>query len=84
MKRYQVYLNPNSVEILDGFEKETKISRSKIIRDVTDRLADQLLSVVPQKTPKKYLLDDLVGSIKIKGKKQTNYAQNVDDIYLKD
>lgn len=36
-------------------------------------------------TPKEtYLLDSLVGSIKLKGKKKTNFANNIDEIYLRD
>ena len=86
MKRYQVYLNPHSVAILDDVQKFTDISKSKIIRESIDRLAQNISKVfASQKTPPKtYILDSLVGSISVKGKKKTNYAEHVDDIYTLD
>lgn len=83
MKRYQVYLNPHSVSVLDEFEKISDISRSKIIRSVIDRVAQQLSVAVAEKrkSNKKYLLDDLVGFIDLKTDKETNFAENVDEIY---
>lgn len=87
MKRYQVYLNQNSVSILDDFTKPINISRSKLIQMVIDAVASNLTKVfISTNTPPKntYILDSLVGSIKIKGKKETNFAQNIDEIYLSD
>ncbi len=86
MKRYQVYLNPHSVSVLDDFEKYANISRSKLIREAIDRLAQNLSRVfvaknqVPQE---KLILDSLVGFIK-DGQKQTNYALKDDKVYLAD
>ena len=85
MKRYQVYLNPHSVSILDDFEKNANISRSKLIREAIDRLAQNLAHVFVAKNvpPKeKTTLDSLVGFIKLKGQKQTNYALKNDRAYL--
>ncbi len=87
MKRYQVYLNQTSVSILDDFAKPINISRSKLIQMVIDSLANNLTKVfVSTNTPPKktYILDSLVGSIKIKGSEKTNFAQNIDEIYLSD
>lgn len=89
MKRYQVYLNPYSVSILDEFETFTDISRSKVIRETIDSVAQKFANALAlmRPVPKgKFLLDDLVGSIKIPGKKKTNYAskKNIDAMYLKD
>lgn len=86
MKRYQVYLNPHSVSVLDDFDKNTKISRSKIIREAVDRIAQKYISIVPAKAKRKkhYIMDDLAGFIDLKTKKKTNYALHVDDIYLRD
>lgn len=86
MKRYQVYLNPHSVSILEEFAKHTQISKSKVIRLAIDQLAENLARVfAANRTPleDKYLLDSLVGSIKMKGKK-TNFSQNIDEMYLTD
>lgn len=83
MNRYQVYLNPQSVNILDDFESMTNISRSQLIRETIDRLALQLsgfLSVQRQKS-KKFLFDSYAGCIDTGSNKKTNYANTVDDIY---
>jgi len=87
MKRYQVYLNPHSVSILDDFEKYANISRSKLIREAIDRLAQNLSRVFVEKdkAPKeKITLDSLVGFINVAGQKQTNYALRDDNVYLAD
>lgn len=87
MKRYQVYLNQNSVAILDDFAKPINISRSKIIQMVVDAVAHNLTKVfISTNTPPgdTYILDSLVGSIKVKGRGKTNFAQNIDEIYLND
>jgi len=87
MKRYQVYLDPHSVSILDDFENYTNISRSKLIREAIDRLAQNLARVFVAKNEQpreKLILDSLVGFINIKGLKQTNYALKDDKVYLAD
>lgn len=87
MKRYQVYLNQHSVSILDDFGKHTDISRSKLLQIITDQIAQNLAKVfAATKTPPKdiYILDSLVGAIKLPGNKKTNFAQNIDEIYLSD
>lgn len=86
MKRYQVYLNPHSVSILDDFEKSSNISRSKVIRQVIDRVAEQLAAVVSEKKvqKKEYILDSLAGFVDLKTDRKTNFAQNVDEIYFTD
>ena len=87
MKRYQVYLNPNSVSVLDEFENSTSISRSKLIRESIDRLAQNLSRVLAKQNvapSQKLVLDSLIGAINIKGAKQTNFALKDDRVYLSD
>ncbi len=87
MKRYQVYLDPHSVSILDDFEEYTNISRSKLIREAIDRLAQNLSRVFVEKdeAPRETItLDSLVGFINIKAQKQTDYALRDDSAYLAD
>ena len=87
MKRYQVYLNPNSVSVLDEFEKSTSISRSKLIRESIDRLAQNLSRVLAEQNiapSQKLVLDSLIGVINIKGTKQTNFALKDNRVYLSD
>jgi len=86
MKRYQVYLNPESVMLIDNFEEVSQISRSKIIRAAIDRLAEQLISVVAvQKSSsgKKGIFDRLAGFVDLKITKKTNFAAEIDTIYKK-
>lgn len=86
-KRYQVYLNPNSVSILDEYGEHTNISRSQLIQMAIDQVAQNLRKVfVSTQTPVKnnYILDSLIGAIKFEGNKTTNFAENIDEIYLHD
>ncbi len=87
MKRYQVYLDPHSVSVLDDFEKYSNISRSKLIREAIDRLAQNLSSVFVEKgeaPQNKLIFDSLIGFINTKSQKQTNYAVRDDSTYLTD
>lgn len=83
MKRYQVYLNSQSVELIDTLEQEGILSRSHIIRLAIDSVAQNLahLALPPKKITG--ALDDLVGLINLKTK-HTNISGKVDDIYLTD
>lgn len=87
MKRYQVYLNPHSISILDEFGKHTNISRSKLLQIIIDQITQNLAKIFwATKTPPKdtYIFDSLVGIIKLPGNKKTNLARNIDEIYLSD
>lgn len=87
MNRYQVYLDPHSVSILDEIEGISNISRSKLIQGLVDRFADQIAKVVSKREdlPAKYThFDKLVGAIKLKTSKPTNYALDDDSMYLED
>lgn len=87
MKRYQVYLNPNSVAVLDNFEEISNISRSSVIRQIIDRISEQLIRVaMPRKSTKKEsVLDSLAGFVDLKTNKKTHFAENIDEeIYLTD
>lgn len=87
MKRYQVYLNPHSVSILDDLVTQTDISRSKLIQGAIDRFADQVAKIFSKTVnkPSNYThFDKLVGAIHLKTKKPTNFALDEDEIYLRD
>ncbi len=86
MKRYQLYLDPHSVSVLDEFGKQIEVSRSKLIQMAIDYVAHNLKKVfVATKTPteRKYIFDSLVGAIKLKGEKKTSFARDIDEIYLR-
>ena len=87
MKRYQVYLNPSSVSVLDEFEKYSSISRSKLIRESIDRLAQNLSKIFSEKDilpDNELFLDSLVGLIRTNSLKETNFASEKDQKYLID
>lgn len=84
MKRYQVYLNPQSIETIDSFEEEINLERSAILRMAIDAVAFNLGQLMHGSKLLKGPLDELVGMLKPKTKKMTNFAQRVDDIYLSD
>lgn len=86
MTRYQIYLNSESVAIIDEAEEHIGISRSKIIRDLVDRYAHNMLkifSITHTIKSKKSSLQGLVGIINT-DKKVTNYAMQSDRKYLQD
>lgn len=84
MKRYQVYLNPQSVETIDSFQEEINLERSAILRMAVDAVAANLGQLMHGRKSLKGPLDELVGLIKPKTKKKTNFAKNIDEIYLSD
>lgn len=87
MKRYQVYLNQHSVSILDDLVTQTDISRSKLIQGAIDRFAGQVAKIFSktENQPSNYThFDKLVGAINLKTKKPTNFALDIDEIYLQD
>jgi len=84
MKRYQVYLNSESVEILDRFEEETSISRSALIREAIDRLSENLeKALITQgfESKRRVKLKALVGAVRL-GKAPTQFARMPDRKYL--
>lgn len=84
MNRYQIYLNPKSVNILDELSAATNISRSKIIRDVIDKMAKAYEKIL-EKSSKKALKNNSL--LKMAGMAKgglKNISENVDEIYLKD
>lgn len=87
MKRYQVYLDPHSVGILDEAAEISSFSRSQIIREAIDavsaRFSNLLAAFKPPKARDYKWLDDMVGSIKIKGKKTIRISENIDEIYYR-
>lgn len=86
MKRYQVYLNPHSVSILDDLGKNIDLKRSKLLQAIIDSVAQNIVKILiaTQTAPKNtYIFDSLIGAIKLPGNKKTNFARNIDEIYLK-
>lgn len=84
MNRYQIYLNPKSVDILDNLARLTNISRSQIIRDVIDKMAkeyERLLIKTEASRMKNNPLLKMAGFAKGPNK---DISKNVDEIYFID
>ena len=87
MKRYQVYLNPHSVSILDQAGDIVPRARSQLLREAADAAANRIGNLLamfkPAKSKDYSWLDKMIGSIKVKGRKTVNISENVDEIYYR-
>lgn len=85
MQRYQIYLDPRTVTILDDAESISNISRSQLIRMAAEAVSENLakiLAVVKPANNNYTHLDNLAGFIKPKTKQPTSYATRSDRDYL--
>lgn len=87
MKRYQVYLHPQTVSTLDEITEGKDLTRSQILREVADAAAARvgnLLAAIKGSPPGNYSeLDELVGAIEVEGRKSRILSQNIDEIYYR-
>jgi hypothetical protein len=84
MNRYQIYLDPKDVRVLDDVSEELKLTRSAVIRDVISRAAreyEKVLKASKKISLKKHPLMRMVG---IGRSKTGDVAKGVDEIYLQD
>lgn len=84
MNRYQIYLDPKDVNVLDELARLTSFSRSQIIRDVIDKMAKEyrkLLEATEKRRMKNNPLLKMAGFAKGPSR---DISHNVNDIYLKD
>ena len=83
MKRYQIYLNPQSVATIDDITRLLGVSRSQIIQDVVDRVAREYKKLLRART--KPSSDNPLLKMAGFAKSPTgSVSQNVDEIYLRD
>lgn len=83
MKRYQLYLRPTSLDVMEDFRKLTPLSKANIVREGIERIATGLVDYISQivttrKTPKYFYLNKLRGIIK--DKKKINYSDPIDEV----
>lgn len=85
VQRYQVYLDPRSVSILDEASGLIPITRSQIIREAIDAAAGRVSNVLamfkPVSSSDYSWMDKMVGTLRYKKKKTINMSERVDDIY---
>lgn len=85
MQRYQIYLNPQSVGVLDNVAEVLDISRSQIIRDALEAVAcryEEVIAVLRARTSRKNPLLELCGIDK--GEVEGSLAKDHDQIYFRD
>ncbi len=84
MNRYQIYLDPKSVNTIDELARLTNFSRSQIIRDVISRMAreyEKLIVAAEKRRMKNNPLLKMAGFAKGPNK---DISSNVNDIYFTD
>lgn len=84
MQRYQIYLNPQSVSVIDNVADVLDISRSQVIRDALEAVAcryEEVVAVLRAQTSKRNPLLDLIG---VEKSKTGRVGVDHDEIYLKD
>jgi len=84
MNRYQIYLNPNSVNTLDQLSTEINLSRSQIIRDVIDRMAREYKKLLDAREAKRLKNNPLLKMAGFAKGGKPGISRNVNQIYLKD
>ena len=87
MKRYQLYLNPASVHILDEVTQVIPLTRSELIRAAIDGAASRvgnLLAAIKPPTSRDYSwIDALTGTLVVKGRKKVKISEDIDEIYYR-
>ncbi|KKP93691.1 MAG: hypothetical protein UR98_C0003G0061 [Parcubacteria group bacterium GW2011_GWA1_36_12] len=84
MNRYQVYIKPKTINILDDVAKIIKVSRSQIIRDVTDRAAKEFEKILVRNQQTKMQNNPLIKMAGFAKSTTKNVSQNIREIYLAD
>jgi hypothetical protein len=85
MRRYQIYLDPQSVSVIDDVADALNISRSQVVRDAVEAVASryrEVIAVLWARTTKKNPLLELCGIDK--GDVEGSLAENHDQIYFRD
>ena len=84
MQRYQIYLEPKSVNVLDELAKLTNFSRSQIIRDVISRMAREYEKLLGSHTKSQMKNNPLLKMAGFAKSGTPGLATRVNEIYLKD
>lgn len=84
MNRYQIYLDPKDVNILDELAKLTSFSRSQIIRDVIDKMAKEYKKILEATEKKRIRNNPLLKMAGFAKGPTKNISQNIKKDYLID
>ena len=84
MTRYQIYLNPKTIRVLDDVSQELSVTRSHDLSDVLDRVVrayEKVISATRETSLKNHPLLKIIGIAK---SPTGDVADGVDNIYLQD
>lgn len=84
MQRYQIYLEPESVGVLDELAKLTNFSRSRIIRDVISRMTREYAKLLEKHTRSQMKNNPLLKMAGFAKSGTPGLATRVNEIYFKD
>lgn len=84
MNRYQIYLDPKSVETFDDVAQALKVSRAKILRDAIDRIALSYQRVISFSRSAKVKDNPLLKMAGFARSPTGNVSKNIDEIYMED
>lgn len=84
MNRYQIYLDPEDVNILDELARLTSFSRSQIIRDVINKMARQYEKLLEADTKRSLKNNPLLKMAGFAKGPVRDISHHINDIYLKD
>lgn len=84
MQRYQIYLEPESVEIADDLARQLDLSRSSIIRDVVDRMMREYGKILAAYTRRRTTKNPILQMMGMAKTPARGVSENVDEIYLRD
>lgn len=84
MNRYQIYLDPKSINVLDELAKLTNFSRSQIVRDVIDKMADEYRKLLAAREAQRIKNNPLLKMAGFAKGPNKDISHNIDEIYLID
>ena len=84
MNRYQIYLEPESVEILDDLAEQMNISRSQIIRDVINKMAKEYEKLLIKSAKNRLKNNPLLKMAGMAKGPNKDISKNIKEIYLID
>lgn len=84
MNRYQIYLNPESVDTADEMARLIDISRSQILRDVIDRVMREYRKIMAASKRLNSRNNPLLKMAGFAKSPTGRVSENVDEIYFKD
>lgn len=84
MHRYQIYLDPRDVSVLDELARLTTFSRSQIVRDVISEMAGKYEKLLEANTKRSLKNNPLLKMAGFAKGGSPGISRNANQIYLKD